>query len=389
MKWIELLKPGTYTDRSNQRVSISAEDLQSVALSYAPGTRAAALLVGHPDRDTVPSFGEVEALKFEGNTLYFKPRNVVAEFAALVKQKKFPGVSAGLIRKSGKVAALDHVAFLSATNPAVNGLEAVTSLEFCAPEADVVSVDCSGMAVGMVELGEAREAWLVSRLHSVGRLLRNLKNRMIEDAGQETADRVMSEWDIEGLVSDPPEDAAQVVAHFNSPPNPQGGEPVEFEKLYNEEKAKVAELSKTVGDVTAERDAAQAKVVELESSVGALRRDKAAAEHAEFCEGLIKEGKMLPAQKDSVVATMGVLADAGEIELSGGAKKSRLDVFKEELTARPKIVEFSELQTEGPGAGAEQSVNDLAQKARDYVAEQKAKGNVVSFSQAVRVVNKE
>lgn len=88
------------------------------------------------------------------------------------------------------------------------------------------------------------------------------------------------------------------------------------------------------------------------------RADAAHAAHESFAEGLIKEGRLLPANKALTVATLDMLAQRDEpYEFGEGDDKVAvsLDGYKAMLTAMPKAIEFSELS--GAGGGDAGSVN--------------------------------
>ena len=87
-------------------------------------------------------------------------------------------------------------------------------------------------------------------------------------------------------------------------------------------------------------------------------RDKAAkaavthAAHLAFADGLVKEGKLLPGNKDVTVAALDFMANQEQtVEFGeGDARKPLIDAFKASLQASPKLVEFGEL------GGVEQEV---------------------------------
>lgn len=88
------------------------------------------------------------------------------------------------------------------------------------------------------------------------------------------------------------------------------------------------------------------------------RREKAAAAHAAhvaFCEGLIKAGRLLPAQKSVAVAVLDTLSAADSvIEFGEGeSKKPLIEAVKLDLlSALPKQVEFAEVGAGGGGQAA-------------------------------------
>lgn len=115
------------------------------------------------------------------------------------------------------------------------------------------------------------------------------------------------------------------------------------------------------------------------------------AEHAAFAEGLVKEGKLLPAHKDVTVATLDFMAgQEAVVEFGeGNAKTPLLDAHKAFLLAQPKQVEFAEVS--GTGAGDALDANDAAAVAAKAVEFQEAEGKAgrtISVTDAVNHVTK-
>lgn len=86
------------------------------------------------------------------------------------------------------------------------------------------------------------------------------------------------------------------------------------------------------------------------------KRDAAHAEHIAFADGLIGEGKLLPANKDVTVATLDFMSAQDEPILfgegDGDTGQPLINAYKASLQANPKLVEFGEL------AGAALDEND-------------------------------
>ena len=115
-----------------------------------------------------------------------------------------------------------------------------------------------------------------------------------------------------------------------------------------------------------------------QAKAAALAQEKA---NAEFAEGLINEGKLLPKHADKVKALLNgapVTADFAE----GG--ESYLDVLKGYLSDSPKVVDFSEAAKKGAQAtdatadyaeGTDPASIELDQKITAYMAEHKVDYN--------------
>jgi hypothetical protein len=375
-KWIELLKPGAWKDRTGKVVEITKETIRRIHDNYKSETPAH-ILVGHPDKAKVPSFGIIESLKMAGDVLLCRPGSVVAEFAALVGKGAFPGVSAGL---SADCSRLDHVAFLSAERPAIDGLKPV--LEFSAqPESSIVSVDITS-GFNRTEFASASVDWIKWRIKDIGMLLRNVKNYLIEKDGQEKADKLLDEWRVTELQSDPPDEP---VNQFSQ--SPQGGA-MDFEKLYNELKAAVdgilakfkapgmTEFSAHVDGVVAENATLKTDNAALKTQVEMFRTEKRGLEFSAFVETLITGRRVKPDEKTAIVAKLEAMHLATPVEFSAASgAKSPLDIYKEELQARPVTVPPTGEETHGVEFSASGASGDeIAEQMTRYIDEQAAKG---------------
>lgn len=106
-------------------------------------------------------------------------------------------------------------------------------------------------------------------------------------------------------------------------------------------------------EVTPEEKAAlEAENTQLKQQLAdAAAREKAAgadrrhADHAAFCAGLVKDGRMAPGVAEVVVATLDYVADAeGVVEFAAadGARKPLAESLKAVLAAQPVQIDFAE-----------------------------------------------
>lgn len=128
MNLIEIFRAGRRLDANGNEVSITAEDLATIAKNYNTQTHEAPIVVGHPKHDT-PAYGWIKSLVAQGDVLKAEPAQVDAAFAEMVKEGKFKKISAAFYlphsvnnpAKEGFY--LRHVGFLGAMPPAVKGLK--------------------------------------------------------------------------------------------------------------------------------------------------------------------------------------------------------------------------------------------------------------------------
>ena len=342
MKWFELAKVGQYTDRFGQLVNLTREKLQAVASQYKPDFYQAPITVGHPESQKEPAWGRVAAVRFdEGtDTLMFRPARLVAEFAEMVNRGMYTHVSPAFDTGSWS---LIHVAFLGAKPPAIKGMKEILNVELAAAPDQLVSVDTSDIVrewLGKAEFSE-RDHWVGWQIKTLGRIMRRLRDKFVETDGVEKANSLIYEYELEELTKDPPSGIAETTTQFSSS--------TEVDMTLEQQ---VADLTKNVTELSAKVTAVEAENVELKVKLTAAEAEcvslKSAAtkrEYAEFCDGLISEGRLLADQKEKTIAVMESLDNSKTVEFSEGEKVSSLELYKQQLKAAPKRVEFSEFMT--------------------------------------------
>lgn len=321
---IQIFKPGKHTAMSGAVLEFSESDLQAASDAYDPVLHEAPIVVGHPKLDA-PAYGWVKALQYSEGGLSAEPDQVDPEFAELVKAGRYKKISASFFSPDSPrnpvpgVYYLRHVGFLGAVPPAVKGLKQV---EFAADDEGVIEFSAGD--------------WQTSSI------FRRLRDWMIAQFGQDTADEVIPSWEIDSIREMAVRDEAREfkTPHFSEPP-PKGDE------MSADEKARLAAL---------EAENARLKKEKADFAEAENKR-RAAAAHAEnesFAEELIKEGRLLPANKVVAVATLDMLAQRDEpYEFGEGDDKVAvsLDSFKTLLQSFPKSVDFSEHAPGGDDAG--------------------------------------
>lgn len=217
-------------------------------------------------------------------------------------------------------------------------------VEFAADDADD-DAECI-----TIEFADA-PAWPVARL------FRNLRDWLIGNHDLATADQVLPAYQIEDLevaarqVDDAPAPA------FSAQPITQG------DSMSPEEKARLDALEAENAKLKAESDALKSKSVEFADRESALLAKEEAARQAEiadFADGLIKTGKVLPRDKAGLVAYLAGPDDAGVIEFAEGdatVKKPANEWLRNFLNALPAQVDFAEL---GAGEDETAAVADFA-----------------------------
>lgn len=143
---IRIARIGTFTSNEGIAVSFGAADLAAAAAAYDPVADPAPLVVGHPRLDD-PAYGWVAGLAVQDGELVAMPDKVEPSFAEMVREGRFPKVSARFYPPTHpanpKPGAwyLKHVGFLGAHAPGIKGLGTVQFAD--ADDAGAVSIDLS------------------------------------------------------------------------------------------------------------------------------------------------------------------------------------------------------------------------------------------------------
>lgn len=288
MRWFELAKVGKYTDRFGQLVDLTKEKLRACASSYKPDMYQAPITVGHPESQKEPAWGRVAALKFDEatETLLFKPARLVAEFAEMVNKGMYTHVSAAF---NSDNYSLNHVAFLGAKPPAIKGMKEVMAVEFASAPDHLVTTDCSDVVkpwIGRVEFSAERDSWILWQIKTLGRIARRLRDHVLERDGAEKANAIVAEWEIEQLVSEPPQEQIETTTtQFSTPKEP--GMNLTLEQQVSDLTSKVTELSAKVTTLESEKTELQTKLTTAETENSTLKAAAKRKEFSEFCDGRI------------------------------------------------------------------------------------------------------
>ena len=281
---IEILKPGSHVSMSGVRVSINRKDIADLAAGYSVDAFQAPVVVGHPDTNS-PAYAWVKGLADDGGVLMAELDQIDDDFKTMVNAGRFKNVSASLYAPQSpgnpKPGAwyLRHVGFLGAAPPAVKGLKPVS---FAGDESLVFDF--------------------------------SMENKHINNS---EGDKDMNKEELEArekALAEKEKAIAAKVAEF-----------AESEKAAEVDKLKAMEA-----ELATREKALQAKADEM-----------ARAEYASFAEGLIKTGRIVPAEKDYVIS---VLAKASKDSVINFSEKemTEADAFKAFLEARPAKVDMSE-----------------------------------------------
>ena len=330
--WIDVCRTGTWTDVRGRETEVTPALLDAVVADYATADPAP-VVVGHPETDA-PAYGWVERLRVSGDRLQAKLSDLAPEFRAAVEAGRYGPRSIALQGDR-----LRHVGFLGGRAPAVPGL---TPTRFASP-ADRVIV------LAEADLASPSEAW---GWRTVARVLRRVREWIVERDGVERADAVIPEHEIEAISDAPADDDA---SPFASP----GGAGANTNTT---KEAEMARDTETTGGATPDGVAALAAAREqLAAERAELAAERAAADAARrvtdadaALEGHVRAGRVLPAERASLAALLASLPGETEIRLAGPDGKETAEapaaVLERFLAALPARVPYGEFAADDGAA---------------------------------------
>jgi hypothetical protein len=308
---LEVFRVGDHTTSQGDRLFFSADDLSQMVAAYDPINAPAPIVVGHPKSDA-PAYGWAGGFEMRGDKLIASPTDVDAEFAALVKRKRYNKISLALFpprhpsnpKPDGWYPR--HIGFLGGAAPAITGLKPVTF---------------NGDDEGVVEF--------VSNYHmgNVATIFRRLRDWLLADYGQDVADNVIPDHEINDLL---------ILAHRPEPEPPQKTDILETSFTATEE-----------NNTMSEQDKARLTALETENQQlrDAAREHALAARRTEFTaqiKTLTDEGKLPAALSANIIEFAMALPDDATVEFSAadGAKTniSGVEAFKKILNALPVAI---------------------------------------------------
>ncbi len=353
---LQIFTAGKRTDANGVVVDFSESMLAKIAASYDPALHEAPLTIGHPKHDD-PAYGWVSSLAGVGSQLMAEPKQVDPVFAESIDVGKYKKISASFYLPgsahhpipNSDVPYLRHVGFLGAMPPAVKGM---APIEFADGEEGVFF---------------AEEDWVVADLAStLGRMLQAFRDWVIDDKDLETADRILPSWGIESIQRS----AIQLAAHAREESK---SEPT---TIYSE---------KPMSDPTL--DAREQSILDRERALNQR-------EAANFCDGLIQEGRAHVAGiRDKAIALLTTLPEADSVQFGEGDETATpKEMLQDILRAIPKTVEFAEMAPASktpPASNGKKDPKAMMKLAAKKVAEAKAAGDDLPMPEAMRMAAKE
>lgn len=368
MKPIEIFKIGKHTATNGQTLPFDETMLAAAVKGYDPKLHEAPVVVGHP-KDNHPAFGWIDHLELKDGVVLAHPKQVDADFAELVEQGKYKKRSASWYLpdspnnpKPGTLY-LRHVGFLGAMPPAIKGLK---------------DVQFSEQEQGVVEFGDV-SPWVFSTL---GNFVRGIREWIIELKGIEVADKIAPSYMIDNLTEEAEKlrqernkQAEQATPNFTEP----------------QDKTMTPEQ---IAALQAENAALKAKELNFSESEKAIKQREAALAKREIglqVDDLIKQGKVLPAQKVGLVEFMASLDGSTlTVEFGEGEQAKKLSprqFMTDFLSNMPKLIDFAEhSKPDGAKKPEDLTAQEIEKKISACIKKQTDLGNHISFSEAAALV---
>jgi len=372
--WVPIFMGGKQTD-SNGKSHDGDELIEKAVETFDPKYHEPPAVLGHPEHDK-PAYGWVEGLRkvaedVKGigkvNVLYAKFKDVVPEFAQAVKEGLFKKRSASFY-PDGR---LRHVGFLGAMPPAVKGLANLKFAQF----------DEEASKGGLIAFDElnftARKD--ISGLRGI---LHSLRDYVIGESGVDFADRILTREQIEELSSD----VTGVQGNGNAVQgNVTGvqGKQEDKDMPYTEEQVK-ALLDQQMAVFTEELKKQEERITAaLKVQITEEGRKKGIGD---FCDSLVREGKVLPAWIDGGLKSFMEHLEGGEpVQFAENRKETPLEWFQRFLQDMPGMVRFDEF------ANGDNKVfcDDSQAQIEKLIKDKQTKNPNMSYSEAFNVVQME
>lgn len=352
MQQFQIFKAGKHVSSGGTSLAFTEADLKAAVAAYDPAVHEAPIVVGHP-KDNGPAYGWIKALSFNEGAIDAEPIQVDEAFAEMVQAGRFKKRSASFYTPDSPnnpkpgVYYLRHVGFLGAQPPAVKGLK---------------DVNFADAEEGVIEFGDSSWAW-----SSMASLMRGLREWIIGESGVEAADKVLPNYLLSDLDSAAKAAAEPVTTNTGAMPAFSEEETMITQAQLDAEKARA---DKAEADLAAIR-AKEASFSEREQLIAAREAKLHRVEVEQRVDALVKEGKVLPAQKKATVDfAMGLTAGEATFEFGEGDKVQKLnqrDLYLAQIGAGPKLVDYGE-SAAASKPKAEDDIAEVQKRLREQVA---------------------
>jgi hypothetical protein len=387
----EAFSAGTHTDSTGDTATWTKDDLQKIATTYneKSAIQPAPVCIGHP-LDNSPAFGWIKKAYVEGDKLKLKLHQLNKNFVDCLRNHAYKNRSISMYDDG----TIRHVAFLGAMQPAVKGLAPLQFNEHGSYKTYSFSEEKTmADVIDKVDVEEIKKE-------------NQFFNRLLKKFGFDVAKAKMefaefAKPNVEAL------EGGTAVKEKESTSESENAETIDTET----KDAKVAPASITVdkeaqakdkeesGKISQENEALKGEVAALKSEVEALRKQvteqvasKAASDKKSFCEGLVRDGKLRPADLEESIKNLEAREYIDSLHTTrsfseGKPSKSSVETYMDYLAAQPKIIEFGEVPNE-PRSDAAVAFPSSSFEVENYIAKKVAEAQrlnpAISYEEATK-----
>ncbi len=381
-KFCEIFRTGTHTSGEGVTKNWTTDDLDTMVRNFYEKNSDVPLVVGHPKTND-PAYGWFKNLKRSGERLLASFKQVAPEFAEAVNAGRFKTRSIA-VAPDGSIR---HLGWLGATPPAIKGL---AGFQFQEDENAEV-----------YEFSESNDF----KFEITGSIFERIRDFFIEKFKLETADRLISRYEIEKLKeleNKTPEEVAAFCAETSASrstgvtevtqvtdltpelntSSPEGGE---MEYNMTEEQKQPSETQNFAEEIK-RRDETIAQLKTEKAELEARSRQE---RHLQFAEKAVENGNITPAQKADVAAFLEAAykADTADGQSFSEENSETFSAKLKSFISGLKQVTFSETDPDKIDDAETLNFNDpiaVSNAVEELVAESKAKGKPISESQALK-----
>ena len=156
------------------------------------------------------------------------------------------------------------------------------------------------------------------------------------------------------------------------------------------DKDKITELEAELSKLKDEMTKLASENEKLNSAIKEEQKENAMGSYSEFCETLIGQGKLKPADKEIIVENMRLRAEQDKVanfSETDPARRNYLEEYKSYLNSQPAVVEMSELIV--GKAPATPSVNASKDFVEAEIASQMKANSRLQYHEAFRIVSQQ
>lgn len=334
---LEIMKVGTHVAEDGREFTFTDADLQAIADNYDPQVFEAPIVVGHPKTDD-PAYGWANKLHVKNGSLFAQPHQVEPQFAELVNAGRYKKISPSIYLPDtpgnptpGKLY-LKHIGMLGGAAPSVKGMRPASFNEGNGEGAPAASfsMPLSGLGWTLTDLFQRFRDWLIDR------------------DGLETANLVIPQWQIRSIDEYTREQPRESSNPLSYAAPPAAVTTTEHTMSQQQNPADFAERERAINE----------KSNALEQRENALKEREAKAardDAASFAEQLVQDGKLLPREKEGVVALLLSLPASAALNFAEGdtqVTKPAGEFLRGFLGNLPKRIDYSEKSGEDGTVGA-------------------------------------